>query len=394
MSRILVVGGGFGGIVAANELRRLLPSRHKITLIEKSQTFHIGATKPWVMLGQKSPEDVCRPVDRLKRRKIEVLRRTVKNIDAHAAKVSTDKGDVRGDFMIIALGADYDMAAISGLRESAETFYTLEGAARLRDKLKTFTGGEVVVLVPRGPFKCPPAPYEAAMLLHAHFRKNGILDKTKLSLFTFEGAPMATAGPETGKFMRGMLEERGIAYHPLKRTKSVDSGRKTISFEDGTETRFDLLIAVPPHIAPAAVKESGLIGEQGWVPADPKTLQLAGTGDAGRIYVVGDVSVVYLPGRIKPDVPLVMPKAGTIADAEACIAAAHIAARINNRAPDSAFDGNGFCFIETGDRHAVRGDGSFFSMPTPTMRLAAPDMMQYDDKTRWIDDWMRRNLGD
>ncbi len=392
MSRVLVVGGGFGGIVAANELRRLLPARHTVTLIEKSPTFHIGATKPWVMLGEKSPKDVCRPVDRLKRRGIEVLRRTVKSIDAHEATVATDRGEIRGDFMIIALGADYDMAAIPGLKESAETFYTLDGAVRLRERLKSFPGGDVVVLIPRGPFKCPPAPYEGAMLLHNTFRKKGLLDKTRLSVITLEGAPMATAGPEVGKFMRGMLEERGIAYRPLKRTKSVDPSRKSISFEDGTEAKYDLLITVPPHVVPACVRESGLIGEHGWIPSEPKTLQLAGTGDSGRIYVVGDVSVVYLPGRIKPDVTLMMPKAGTIAEAEARVAAAHIAARINNRAPDSVFDGKGFCYIETGDRHAVRGEGSFFDMPAPTMRHAAPDMMQYEGKIRWIDEWMKRNL--
>src|SRR5687768_1207726 len=102
MARVLVLGGGTGGIAAANELRRLLPDRHKITVIEKVATHHVGATKPWVMLGLKTPKEISRPIDRLKRRRIEVLRRSVLRIDPGSVSVSTDKGDLRGDYMVIA----------------------------------------------------------------------------------------------------------------------------------------------------------------------------------------------------------------------------------------------------------------------------------------------------
>src|SRR5688500_12628627 len=155
MARVLIVGGGTGGIVAANELRRLLPRRHKVTLIEKGSDYAIGATKPWVMLGERTPQQVSRPVDHLKRRHVEVLRSVVQRIDPAKVSVATDRGEVKGDFMVIALGADYDMAAIPGLDRAAQTFYTMDGAVRLRDTLKSFTGGDVVVLIPRGPFKCP-----------------------------------------------------------------------------------------------------------------------------------------------------------------------------------------------------------------------------------------------
>ena len=393
MARVLVVGGGTGGIAAANELRGLLPDRHRITLIEKAATHHVGAAKPWIMLGHKTPEEISRPIDRLKRRRIEVVRRTVLRIHPDSLAVSTDKGELRGDYMVIALGADYDMSLVPGLKESAETFYTLDGAVKLRGRLDSFTGGDVVVLVPRGPFKCPPAPYEAAMLLHGYFRKKAILGKVRLKLVTMEGAPMATAGPEIGVFMRGLLQERDIAYQTLKRTKAVDPVKRVISFEDGTETGYDLLIAVPPHVAPAAVRESGLTNQSGWIPADPKTLRFAGVSASNRVYVIGDNSVVSLPGRFKPDSSLVMPKAGTIADSEARVAAARIAGEINGRASEAEFDGRGFCYIETGDRHAVRGEGAFYNLPHPTMKHGAPDMMQHEDKTRWIDEWMARNLG-
>jgi sulfide:quinone oxidoreductase len=393
MARVLVVGGGTGGIAAANELRRLLPSKHKVTLIEKSPTYHVGATKPWVMLGEKTPEEISRSMDRIKRRRVELLRGVVQRIDPAAATVATDKGEVKGDYMIIALGADYDMAAVPGLKESAETFYTLDGAVRLRDRLNAFAGGDLVILIPRAPFKCPPAPYEAAMLLHSHFKKKGMLGKVKIQIVTLEGAPMATGGPAIGQAVRGMLQERDIGYQPSKRTQSVDPARKLITFEDKSQARFDLLITVPPHSAPEAVKKSGLTNQSGWIPSDPKTLQMLGGSDSGKVYVIGDVSVVSLPGRFKPENPLVLPKAGTIADSEARVAAAQIAARINGKSSDSAFEGKGFCYIETGDRHAMRGDGTFYDLPNPVMKHAAPDMMQYEDKIKWVNDWLERNLG-
>jgi sulfide:quinone oxidoreductase len=388
----LILGGGTGGIVTANTLRGLLPKEHRIIVVDKSPSFTLGATKPWVMVGERTVKQLQHPRSALKRKGIEVVQAEILRFDAAKREVVAGRNTLHGDYMVLALGADYHMGAVEGLEKAAHTFYTLDGASRLHDALKTFTGGEVVILIPRAPFKCPPAPYEGALLLHNYFRKRGLLEKVRMAVYTVEGAPMATAGPEIGQFVRGLLSERQIAYHPQKRTKSVDPERKRILFEDGSEAAFDLLIAVPPHEAPKVVRESGLTGPSGWIPANPKTLEVTGPGAAPQVYAIGDVTTVPLPGRFKPDAPLVLPKAGAFAEGEARVVAAHIAARVLGREAPAAYEGKGFCYIETGDLHAVRGDGDFFAMPHPTMSRRTPDMMQYEDKLSWVAQWLKANL--
>lgn len=388
----LILGGGFGGLVTANTLRSLLPKEHRIVVIDKTPTFALGATKPWVMLGERTTKQIQHSRNALKRRGIEIIQDQIHGIDAMKREIRTERESLRGDHLVIALGADYNMGVVEGLAQTAQTFYTVDGAARLHNTLKTFTGGDLVLLIPRAPFKCPPAPYEGAMLLHHYFRKRGLLDKTRIALYTVENAPMATAGPEMGVFVRGELSKRQIAYHPQKRTKSVDAERKRVLFEDGSEAPYDLLIAVPPHVAPAVVRESGLAGPNGWIPADPKTLAVTGPNVAPQVYAIGDVNTVSLPGRFKPDAPLVLPKAGTFADAEGRVVAAQIAAHIRGEAAVAAFEGKGFCYIEMGDRHAVRGDGEFFAMPHPAMQARTPDMMQYENKLAWVSQWLKTNL--
>jgi sulfide:quinone oxidoreductase len=167
----------------------------------------------------------------------------------------------------------------------------------------------------------------------------------------------------------------------------VEQGK--VAFEGGEEAPFDLLVAVPVHLPPQPVKECGLAGPSGWIPADPKTLAVAGHPG---VYAIGDVSVVSLPGRFKPDAPLVLPKAGVMADAQGQVVAAHIAAACKGGRSNKAFDGKGFCYLEMGDMHAMRGDGEFYRLPHPDMARRVPDMQQYLDKQRWVTDWLKRHL--
>jgi len=388
----LILGAGFGGIVAANALRGLLPPEHRIIIIDKGRDFYIGATKPWVMLGQKTAAEVSHNREVLGERGIEFVHAEVSGIDLARGEVQTDRGTQRGDYLVIALGADYDMAAVPGLGSAAHEFYTLEGAARLCPALRNFSGGDLVVLVPRAPFKCPPAPYEGAMLMHHAFTEKGVRDKVRIAFYTIEGAPMATAGPEMSQFVRGELASRDIAYHPGKKTTGVDGTRRAVKFEDGSEAQFDLLVAVPPHVAPKVVRDAGLPNQSGWIPADPGTLKVARDSAFHAIYAIGDVSVVPLPGRYKPDMPLVLPKAGTIADAQGRCVASQIAAETLGRQAEP-FGGIGTCYIETGGRHAVKGEGQFYALPHPVMRATPPDRAQYEGKLAWIGDWLRANLG-
>ena len=387
----LILGAGFGGIVAANALRDALPSEHRIVVIDKARDFHIGATKPWVMLGQKTVAQVSHSRTALGKRGIEFVQAEITGIDLVRGEVMTDRGAQHGDYLVIALGTDYDMAAVPGLAAASHEFYTLPGAAKLCPVLRDFSGGDLLVLVPRAPFKCPPAPYEGAMLMHHAFTEKGVRDKVRIALYTIEGAPMATAGAEMSQFMRGELAARDISYHPGKKTTAVDGARRAVTFEDGSEARFDLLVTVPPHVAPRVVRDAGLAGPGGWIPADPATLRVARESAFRAVYAIGDVAVVPLPGRHKPDMPLVLPKAGTIADAQGRSVATQIAAAMLGRQAE-AFGGVGTCYIETGGNQAVKGEGQFYTMPAPVMRATPPDRAQYEGKLAWIGDWLRANL--
>lgn len=391
MTTTLVLGGGFGGIAAARLLRRALPADHEVRLVTNTPDFQIGATKTWVMLGEAEPARVSRPVAALAAHGIRVELAEVLRIDARARTVTTDAGERAADYLVLALGATLDRSGVPGL-DAAETFYTRDGAVRLRETLRGFEGGRVVLLIPRLPFQCPPGPYEGAMLLHAHLERRGIRAGTALDVHTVEKAPMGTAGPEIGKVVVARLAERGIGFHPRRETREVDGARRVVVMADGSEVPYDLLIAIPPHLPPRAVRESGLGGPSGWVPVDPRTLEIANSPSPGRVFAIGDVAGVPLPGRFAPDLPLSLPKAGIFAEREAAVVAARIAAHASGGAPTDVFDGKGFCFIEMGAGLAMRGDGSFFELPHPVMTPQEPGPALLAEKKAWVERWMATYL--
>ncbi len=388
MSTILILGGGFGGLSCASELRRLLSDEHKIIVVDQSSEFVIGATKPWVMLGDMDSKTAAHSRQKLNNRGIEFVQARVNSIDSNSRSVETSVGKLQADYLVVALGAELDMWQVRGLGENAHSFYDLAGAIKLHETLKEFKGGEVVLLIPKAPFKCPPAPYESALLLADHLKRRKI--PHKLTVATVEGAPMATAGPEIGAFVRDLMQTAGITYLTLKKTLSVDGYSKRVRFEDG-ELGYDLLIAVPPHVPPRVILESSLKGPNGWIPIDRESCRLANP-QAG-VFAIGDCTVSLLPGKFKPDAPLVLPKAGVFADRQGIVVAQNIALAMRGQTSRVAYDGKGFCYIETGDMHAARGDGSFFDLPHPTMERHIPDMNLYDGKREWIKGLVERFLG-
>jgi sulfide:quinone oxidoreductase len=200
--RVVILGGGFGGLAVANTLRQLLPAGPAITLVDQSPRFHVGAGKPWVMLGEKTRDDISEQRERLLEPGIEFLPAEILQLDMPGRSVVTTAGRRPWDFLVIALGAVLRQEAVSGLTP-AHTFYTLEGAEKLRPALAAFTAGEIVLLVPKLPYKCPAAPYEAVLLLRDFFDHRGQGGSVRLNVYTVEGTPMATAGPEMGAFIRG-----------------------------------------------------------------------------------------------------------------------------------------------------------------------------------------------
>lgn len=363
-STIVVLGGGIGGMVAANEIRRQLPAAHRVVLVEKNGQHAFAPSFLWLMTGDREPDQIRRPLAGLLRRGVEIVQAEVVSIDPVVRKVRTSANEVAYDHLIVALGADLAPDAIPGLATS-HTFFTLEGATVLRDALSTFSGGCIAVVVSAMPYKCPGAPHEGAMLIADYFRRRGLSTKVKIHLFTPEPQPMPVAGPQLGEAVRGMLESKGIEFHPLHKLTAVEPGARELTFDNGQQFRYDLLVAVPPHRAPKVVVEAGLTNQAGWVPVDPHTLDTNQNG----VCAIGDVTAIPIPGRWKPEVPLMLPKAGVFAHAQAEVVAQRIVADILGRPRQATFCGDGYCMLEAGEDLAGFAFGNFFAEPAPNVQL-------------------------
>ena len=336
---ILILGGGIGGQVAANRLRQLLGREHRIVLVDRERTFTFSPSLLWMIVGARKPAQFSRDLSRLAQKGIEVIEAKITTIDPAARRVSTSVGELTGDYLIIAMGAELTQAALA-----------------------SFQGGRLCLVVAATPYKCPAAPYEAAMLIADYFVGRGIREKVDLHIYTPEPLPMPVAGPVLGNAVRQMLEERGIAFHPNLKLERVDGEARTLVFAGGERAEFDLLLGVPPHRAPAAVRDSSLLGDAGWIPVDARTLQTR----YERVYAIGDVTTIMLPVG-KP-----LPKAGVFAHYEAETVAENIAAEIEGKKPAHTFDGQGFCFLELGAGRAGFAGGNFYATPEPRVTMRWP----------------------
>ena len=297
---IVILGGGVGGLIAANELRRLLPLEHRVVLVEKNSRHAFAPSFLWLMTGDRRPEQISCDLRQLVPPGVELVLAEVHAVDPANRKVQTDVQTLTYDYLIVALGAELAPEAIPGLSESAHTFYSFDGAAKLRDVLRASTGGTVAVVVSALPYKCPGAPHEGAMLIADSFRRRGLRDNVEVHLYTPEPQPMPVAGPVLSDAVKQMLAGQGVIFHPLHRLTAVDPKARTIAFEGKEPVHFDLLVAIPPHRGPRVVREAGLTNEAGWVPVDRATLRTK----YENIYALGDVTFIPIPGRWKTDVPL------------------------------------------------------------------------------------------
>jgi sulfide:quinone oxidoreductase len=316
----------------------------------------------------------------LEKKGIEVIKGEVAAIDPASMVVQVNGSELKADHLVVSLGAQLAPEQIHGLAEVGHNLYSLEGATAIRDARRGLTQGMLVVLVARTPFKCPAAPYEAAMLLDHDLRKRKVRHQVSVALYSPEPGPMMVAGSLVSAGVRQLVEERDIAYYPQHQVAQVDPQSKSLRFANGAETRFDLLVYVPPHVAPPAVAKAGLTNESGWVPVDRHTMETRFPG----VYAIGDVTSIPL------SLGLPLPKAGVFAHHQGEAVAQTIAARIDGASRPGIYEGQGECFVEVGGGKAAFGRGNFYGEPRPTVKLYKPGRHWHAAKVLFEKDWMRR----
>lgn len=376
----VILGGGVGGLVTANELRKRLGKEHRVVLIDRESRHIFWPSLLWLQVGLREPDKIVRDLATLGKKGIEVIKGQVDRIDAGRKVVHVNGTEVAADYLVISLGAQLAPEKVPGLAEAGYNLYSLDGATAIRDARKKLDRGNLVVLTAGIPYKCPAAPYEAAMLLDHDLRKRKLRDHVEVAIFAAEPAPMGVAGPEVSAGVRQLLEERDIPYHPQHQVTQVDGTTGTLHFGNGAEARFDFLVYIPPHVAPTVVRQAGLTGESGWVPVDRHTMETRFPG----VYAIGDVTGIPLT------VGMPLPKAGVFAHHEGEAVAQTIASQISGKGSGGRYEGEGECFIEVGGGKAGFGRGNFYAEPKPTVKLHKPTRYWHAGKILFEKDWMRR----
>jgi len=372
---IVVLGAGFGGLELSTILSDELGEDADLTLIDKGDAFVFGYSKLDVMFGRETLEAVRLPYVDFAKPGVRFVRETITAIDPEQRRVSTDGGEYEADILVVALGADYDMDATPGLANGGNEFYSVTGAKRLRDVLPSFAEGRAVVGVCGAPFKCPPAPSEAALLLHDHLSERGVRNGCEITLLMPLPSPVPPS-PTTSEALLEAFAERSIEFVPGARITSVDPDRKVVLLHDGSEVPYDLFLGVPKHRAPDVVLESGM-AEEGYIPVESRTLKTRFPG----VYAMGDVATVGVP------------KAGVFSEGAARVVAAEVLAELRGEEQPAGYDGLGSCYIEFGAGRVGRVDVDFLSGPKPTGTFQAPSSALVAEKenfgssrrARWFD---------
>ncbi|MHB8858320.1 MAG: NAD(P)/FAD-dependent oxidoreductase [Thermoleophilia bacterium] len=378
---VLVLGGGIGGVVAANKLRRLLKD-DRIIVVDQSPVHSFTGSYVWILNGSRTPAQVERNLSNLNKRGIEFIQGHITSIEPETGRISVDDTDISYDYLIISLGADLDPESIPGLCCTGINIYTADGLDTARQELMKFEGGRIVIAICRQPYKCPAAPYEAALITDSVLRHTRVRDRTEIEIVTWEPQPMPVAGPAMGNAVLSMIEPRGISYRNKATITSFNPDERQLSLESGTDVPYDLLFYVPPHKCAQVVRDSGLTGKGGWVPVDPGTLATK----YENLFVIGDAAAVKLPnGKM-------LPKAGVFAHKHAETVAAGIAARIKGSAMPDHYGGEGYCFLETGNGTAGFSKGNFYAEPDPRIEPRKPSKLRHWEKIGFEKYWFRKYI--
>ena len=312
--QIVILGGGSGGVVAATHLGRKLGEQHDVILIDKRADHLFMPAFLFVMVGERQSRDVSRDLKLLERRNVSFIQSEVVGIDPIRQEIFLRNSTINYDYLIVSLGLATRPDLVPGFAEGSTHPWELEGAVELRRKLESFNGGRVVVGVPLGPYRCPPAPYEAQWMLDDYFTRRGIRDRVQIDYFTRDPEP-AGERRSPGVWMDAESRRRNIKQHYEFIVRSIDPEAKTVSGLYGYQIPYDLLVMVPPHRPAQALLDCGLADTENGVRVDYETLKTKWE----NVYAIGDCA----------DLPA--SKSGGVAHQEADVVAHNIAAEITGK---------------------------------------------------------------
>jgi len=371
----VILGAGFAGLELATRLSESLSDEVRTTLIDQNDSFSFGFSKLDILFGRKATADVLLHYDDISREGVEFRRERVTSIDPEKKQVTTDAASYDADILVVALGADYDFAATPGFEEGGVEYYSVAGAERMRDVLSGFDSGKVLIGILGHPFKCPPAPFEGALLLHDHFVERGVRDSVEIRTV----GPMAAPVPITKEVSQSILDaltERGIEYVPNQHVVEVDAPNNEARLASGGSIPYDLFVGIPVHRVPQVVESSGLAVD-GWVPVERANLATR----FPDVYAVGDVT------------GLPMAKAGVFAEAAARVVADDIGARLHGEVLQRPYEGAGNCYLEFGGGMVGMVEANFFGGEKPTARLVGPSRELAADKVAFASTRRERWFG-
>jgi sulfide:quinone oxidoreductase len=379
MNRVIILGGGFGGLAAAHTLRGLLDPGDEIMLIDRATYFIVGFRKTWALLGESPLEAGQGDLARLNERGIQVVRGTVKALDPQAKAVDVDGRQITGDAMVVALGAQLAPEQIPGLESSGLNIYDTGSIPDAAQALQSFSGGRIVVGIFGVPYKCPAAPFEIALMLNEDMREREVA--ADITVFSPQPMSLPVLGDAGCGVVEGRLAENGITFLPSHKATSVEDGE--IVFASGTRKPFDLLLGIVPHRCPPVVAQSGLTENGGWVPVNPRTLETRFPG----VYAIGDIAHVPMANGKR------LPMAGVFAAAEGEVVARRIAAGFQGREADATFAGTGGCYLEVGGGEAMMVEGQWLTDPGPTVQLSGPHSRYLEQKQAFERDHLKKWFG-
>ncbi len=383
MQRVVVLGGGFAGLTIANELDPIVAAhKAEVTLVERHERFQMGLALAGILSGTRKPSEGERYYAAMRSRHVRFIHDEVTGLDLPARIVHTRSHSLAYDHLVIGMGAEYEPERIPGLMEASYHLCDRSAVLQLRAAVERVDRGTVVVMVSSLPFKCPPAPYEYALLIDAMLRRRAVREKVRVILTTPEPQPVPAAGKVVGEAIATMLRERGIEYGPNRKAKAVDPRARTITYEDGTKEAYTILAAMWPHRAPKPLRDAGLTDASGFVPADLGTFETP----IPNVYAVGDVAALKLPSG-NPH-----PKAGVLAEAQGFAVAQVIASRLR-AGPAVAYRGQGICFIDDGQGRAAAMEVELMAPGGPRASIKPPTKADSDAKANFererLEKWFR-----